>query len=136
MSDPINNPEHYNTGSIECIEAIEASMTPEEFKGYLKGSVIKYLWRYQNKNNPAQDLEKCLWFLKRLLEKPLQITCAELHRAYKHPAARSNMRHRGRFKPPKCYIFRIILGFVRTQEDRTVACCARATLFVTYHLYD
>ena len=61
MSDLINNPEHYNTGSIECIEAIEASMTPEEFKGYLKGSVMKYLWRYQNKNNPAQDLEKCLW---------------------------------------------------------------------------
>ena len=44
------------------------------------------------------------------------------------------MRHRGRFKPPKCDIFRIILKFVRTQEDRTVACCARATLFVTYHL--
>ena len=38
MSDLINNPEHYNAGSIECIEAIEASMTPEEFKGsYLKG---------------------------------------------------------------------------------------------------
>ena len=69
MSDLINNPEHYNTGSIECIEAIEASMTPEEFKGYLKGSVMKYLWRYQNKNTPPQDLEKCLWFLKRLLEK-------------------------------------------------------------------
>ena len=30
------NPQHYKQGDIECIEAIKASMTHEEFIGYLK----------------------------------------------------------------------------------------------------
>ena len=33
--DLINNPSHYNTGDIECIEAIQASMTTRQFQGYL-----------------------------------------------------------------------------------------------------
>ena len=63
---PVNNPEHYNQGGIECIEAIKASMTAEEFAGYLKGNAFKYLWRFQDKGNPAQDLAKCAWYLERL----------------------------------------------------------------------
>ena len=43
---PVENPDHYNTGSIEAIEAIKASMPSEQFFGYLKGNVMKYLWRY------------------------------------------------------------------------------------------
>ena len=33
--DVVNNPQHYNTGNIECIEAIQESMSSEAFKGYL-----------------------------------------------------------------------------------------------------
>jgi Protein of unknwon function (DUF3310) len=29
---PVNNPEHYNQGGIECIKAIEASMSDNEYK--------------------------------------------------------------------------------------------------------
>lgn len=65
--DVVNHPAHYNNGKIECIEAIEASMSPEEFKGYLKGSTLKYLWRYRYKGNPVQDLSKAQWYLNRLL---------------------------------------------------------------------
>lgn len=65
-SDVVNSPEHYRQGGIECIEAIEASMTREEFKGYLRGSVLKYLWRYQHKGKPVEDLRKASWFLDRL----------------------------------------------------------------------
>ena len=36
MTDYVNSPPHYNTGNVECIVAIEESMTPESFKGYLK----------------------------------------------------------------------------------------------------
>jgi hypothetical protein len=48
MNDPIN-PSHYTSGAIECIEALEASMSPEAFKGFLKGNCIKYLWRFEKK---------------------------------------------------------------------------------------
>lgn len=64
--DPVAKPEHYASGGIECIDAIQASMSAEEFKGYLKGNAQKYLWRYQNKANPAQDLAKAQWYLNRL----------------------------------------------------------------------
>ena len=66
QADPVNNPEHYNQGGIECIEAIKASMSGEEFRGYLKGNAMKYLWRYASKGNPEQDLAKCSWYLDRL----------------------------------------------------------------------
>ena len=67
MSDEVNQPVHYNTGSVECITAIEASMSQEQFRGYLKGNCLKYLWRYEYKGKPVQDLEKAEWYLKRLL---------------------------------------------------------------------
>ena len=42
MSDSIN-PDHYKSGDIECIDAIKASLDKQQFKGYLKASIIKYL---------------------------------------------------------------------------------------------
>ena len=69
MNDAVNNPSHYTQGSVECIEAIEAALTPEEFRGYLKGNVIKYIWRCNLKKNCLEDLEKALWYLKRLVFK-------------------------------------------------------------------
>ena len=68
MHDPVNSPIHYadSFGGIECIEAIEASMSIEEFKGFLKGNVQKYVWRYTQKNG-AEDLKKAKWYLERLI---------------------------------------------------------------------
>ena len=70
MTDWVNHPPHYQ-GDIECIDAIEACMTDEAFMGYLKGSVFKYLWRFEHKNpkNPREDIEKALWFLNKLHNK-------------------------------------------------------------------
>ena len=67
MHDSVNSPFHYSCGPIECIEAIEASMSLEAFKGFLKGNCLKYLWRYQHKNG-SEDLEKAQWYLGRLIE--------------------------------------------------------------------
>ena len=64
--DMVNHPDHYTKGGIECIEAIQASMTMEEFAGYLKGNVLKYLWRFESKENPSEDLAKANWYLDRL----------------------------------------------------------------------
>jgi len=66
MKDNVN-PDHYKQGSIECIEAIKASMTHEEFIGYLKGNAMKYLWRYRNKNG-VEDLKKMNWYSDRLIK--------------------------------------------------------------------
>ena len=65
--DVVNKPHHYNTGNLECIEAIQESMDKTEFKGYLKGNVMKYIWRYEYKNG-VEDLRKARWYLERLIE--------------------------------------------------------------------
>lgn len=69
MHDPVNSPAHYadSFGGIQCIDAIETSMSTEEFKGFLKGNVQKYVWRYSQKNG-AEDLKKAKWYLERLIK--------------------------------------------------------------------
>jgi len=66
-NDSVHSPSHYNTGSIECIEAIEEALTPEEMRGYFKGNCLKYLWRERYKNR-VEDLEKAYWYLGRLID--------------------------------------------------------------------
>lgn len=63
--DPVQRPAHYNQSDIECIDAIKASMTLAEFQSYLKGSVLKYLWRYRHKNG-LEDVKKAQWYINRL----------------------------------------------------------------------
>ena len=67
-TDPVEKPDHYNKGAIEAIEAIKASMPPHEFNGYLKGNALKYLWRYDYKGKPIEDLRKCRWYIDRLIK--------------------------------------------------------------------
>ncbi len=66
VEDVVNNPDHYNTGNIECIDAIEESMSSVAFKGYLKGNCLKYLWRYDYKGKQVEDLQKAGWYLQKL----------------------------------------------------------------------
>ncbi len=65
--DVVNSPPHYKTGGIEAIEGIEASMGPEAFAGFLKGNIMKYMWRYERKGKPIEDLRKASWYLDRLI---------------------------------------------------------------------
>ena len=65
-TDMVNHPPHYNQGDIECIDGIEASMSAEQFEGYLKGNLMKYVWRYGDKSK-LQDLEKANWYLQKLI---------------------------------------------------------------------
>ena len=67
-SDPVNRPSHYTTGGIECIDAIKASMSTEAFLGFLKGNVQKYMWRYEKKVAPVEDLKKAQWYLSKLID--------------------------------------------------------------------
>jgi hypothetical protein len=64
----VNSPAHYNSGSVECIDAIESMLTKEEFIGFLRGNILKYQWRYKQKNG-AEDLKKAQWYFDKLKEK-------------------------------------------------------------------
>ena len=65
--DVVNSPSHYKSGGVVAIEGIEASMEPEAFAGYLKGNIMKYMWRYERKGKPIEDLKKARWYLDRLI---------------------------------------------------------------------
>ena len=69
--DNVNNPAHYDKGSIECIDYIEDFLTTEEYIGYLRGNIAKYMhrWRYKNKQ---EDLLKAQWYLDRLIKLPVK----------------------------------------------------------------
>ena len=67
MTDYVNSPPNNKSGNKECIDAIEESMTAEAFKGYLKGNIQKYMWRYESKKG-LQDVLKAQWYLNRLVK--------------------------------------------------------------------
>ena len=64
-NDPVNKPKHYSESKIECISAIEAA-TGKGYEYYLQGNIIKYLWRYRNKNG-IEDLKKAQWYLNEII---------------------------------------------------------------------
>ena len=65
MSDSVNHPSHYTQYPVEVIESMKNLCTHEEFVGYLKCNIIKYLARYRYKNK-AEDLQKLEFYRKRL----------------------------------------------------------------------
>ena len=67
-SDPVN-PSHYQRGDVECIDALRAALTPEEFRGYCKGSAMAYLWRLGQKDAPEQEAKKAAWYISWLAGK-------------------------------------------------------------------
>ena len=65
--DNVNHPKHYGNGNIECIDYIKDFLNPDEYQGYLRGNIAKYLHRFPYKNG-VEDLKKAEWYLKRLIE--------------------------------------------------------------------
>ena len=66
--DPVNHPSHYTTGKHEVIDILQDKLSPEEFKGFLKGNILKYVLRAEHKNG-MEDYKKCHWYLTKLIEK-------------------------------------------------------------------
>jgi hypothetical protein len=42
-------------------------LTQDEFRGYLRGNVFKYKWRFREKGG-VEDLRKARWYLDRLIK--------------------------------------------------------------------
>ena len=69
--DKVNHPSHYNRYSREVIESIKGLCTPDEFRGYLKGNIIKYSARYSGKDG-IQDIDKLAKYTQFLKEFELE----------------------------------------------------------------
>jgi len=67
-ADMVNHPAHYKTGGIEAIDYLQAKLSPEEFAGYCRGNMIKYLSRLGHKDETTQDMRKALWYGERWLQ--------------------------------------------------------------------
>lgn len=67
MADAVNHPSHYNKGGIETIAYMRTRLTDDEFKGYLRGNVIKYIDRAPNKGKELEDYQKAMWYLSSLI---------------------------------------------------------------------
>lgn len=63
----VNHPPHYTDGGIETIDFIQAKMSAEETRGFLKGNVLKYLSRAGKKGAALTDYQKAKWYLDRLV---------------------------------------------------------------------
>ena len=59
--DAVNHPSHYCQGGIECIDCIKAALG-ENYIGFLIGNVIKYAYRYKDKDG-VRDLRKASVYL-------------------------------------------------------------------------
>jgi hypothetical protein len=58
---------HYKDMVVEPWVVMQAVLTPEEFRGYLKGNVIKYSMR-QGKKADSDDAGKALHYIDKLKE--------------------------------------------------------------------
>ena len=69
--DSVNHPAHYTAGKTEVIDVLEdwVKAAPDPVLGGLQWQVIKYLSRMWLKNDPLEDAQKSLWYLRRLVQR-------------------------------------------------------------------
>ena len=66
--DPVERPQHYGQGEIECIDYIKQVLGLDGFIAYCHGNMIKYQHRYRYKQNPVEDMKKAQWYLNKMNE--------------------------------------------------------------------
>ena len=59
--------DHYKSKKVQPWDAMECWMSPEQFEGFLRGNVIKYIARYKDKDG-MKDVQKARHYLDKLLE--------------------------------------------------------------------
>lgn len=65
--DPVNHPSHYNHSGVETIEIIRMVLSKEEYRGFLKGNILKYRERAPYKGNAEEDYAKAKWYFDELM---------------------------------------------------------------------
>ena len=66
LDDVVNSPAHYADTKIECLDYIRETLSKEEYVGYLRGNIWKYLHRWRKKNG-TEDLYKARFYLDELI---------------------------------------------------------------------
>lgn len=64
----VNHPQHYNAGSMECIDGLVGAFGNEEVAIFCKINAMKYIWRLGHKDDEAQEIGKIKWYLDKYLE--------------------------------------------------------------------
>ena len=64
----VEHPQHYNQGSIECIDAMKSAFGVDEVSSFCKLNAFKYIWRAKNKFNTLEDLKKARWYIDKIIE--------------------------------------------------------------------
>lgn len=69
LHDAVSSPKHYMLfPDLESIQAIQRLLTPEEYRGFLKGNVLKYRFRAGRKGGDdaktLQDIQKSEQYAK------------------------------------------------------------------------
>lgn len=74
MTDTIDHPTHYTGRGIgyECIDITQ-------HQTFCVGNAIKYLWRYQDKGKPLEDLKKARWYAHRAMKRQETIDLEDHH---------------------------------------------------------
>ena len=63
----VTSPSHYTNGNIETIDYLKDTLSKEQYEGFCRGNVLKYLSRYPHKNG-VEDLNKAKTYLEWLIE--------------------------------------------------------------------
>lgn len=64
----VRHPPHYSGQTVECIEAIRSMLGRDGYRAFLRGQIMKYVWRVESKSDPEMDARKALWYAERLVE--------------------------------------------------------------------
>lgn len=60
------HPNHYHKGGLECFDVIKA-ITGDKYEGFLVGNIIKYIFRYRDKNG-VEDCKKAAVYIDKLIK--------------------------------------------------------------------
>ena len=65
--DYVNNPPHYSGEKFQCVDVMENVFGKEALINFCILNSFKYLWRYNKKFNPIEDLKKAQWYLNKAI---------------------------------------------------------------------
>lgn len=57
---------HYHQNGLDPLEVMRRTFPPEQYEGFLRGSLLKYTMRYDRKGQEAEDLEKAEFYSEEL----------------------------------------------------------------------
>ena len=71
----MEEPNYYTKNGISPIGAMEQGLiSKEQYIGFLIGNILKYVCRYQYKENPYEDLKKAKHYLELLIAETIEET--------------------------------------------------------------